>query len=77
MALIKDFECTGTGKRYALLGYKTKIVNGVPKYFRSGPGWEELKSPDGFPYKKIDPETIHLTAIKTADGMKAQQDGKS
>jgi hypothetical protein len=64
-----NFYSPSTGKQYQF-SYKSKIVDGVVKYYHIGSGWKELTDDSGEPVCKIEPKTIHPTAIRTETASK-------
>lgn len=61
-----NFKCSKTGKTFHITHWKSKIVNGTPKYYERKPGWYELVNPEnGAILEKIDPPTINMTSIHT------------
>lgn len=63
---MNNFECTVTGKQYNISGFKSKVgPDGTVRYYKSGPGWEELRSDDGHPLRRLHSEQVPLLGIKT------------
>lgn len=59
-----NFVSKTTGKEYSL-SYKSKVVNGVVKYYERGNGWRELLDSNGEPLSKIEPTEIYPIGVKT------------
>lgn len=68
--MINNFECPVTKQQFNISAYKTKVVDGQAKYYKSGPYWEELIGPSGAPLQKLHLSEVPLLAIKTGDGSK-------
>lgn len=68
--MINNFEDPISKKQFYISAYKTKVEGGRPRYYRSGPGWEELKSVEGVPLVKLHLAEVPLIGIKTGDGSK-------
>lgn len=68
---MNNFECPVTKKQFEISAYKTRVDNGIAKYYKSGPGWEQLLGPAGQPLVKLHLAEVPLLAVKTGDGLKA------
>lgn len=61
-----NFKCRETGTEFRISNWKSKIENGVPKYYERRPGWHPLVNPNtGALLEKIDPPKINMTSIHT------------
>lgn len=67
---MNNFECPITKKQFHISAYKTRVEGGKARYYRSGPGWEELMSSEGVPLVKLHLAEVPLVGIKTGDGSK-------